>query len=137
MLGDPDGSTEVGVPLAGDYVRADLGLEVVSPGPPGPAICTALPCMSMPVSASGAGTSAVRRGWHISGPEVGARSHTCLPAPSRVAQDSQIVTSTTWPPRLVLNRRPLVLNSCSMGVFSGSTSAIKVWSPAARAILAR
>ena len=55
----------------------------------------------------------------------------------RLVQDRQILTWTTWPSRLVLNGRPLVLNSCSMGVFSGSTSATKVRSPAARAILVR
>jgi hypothetical protein len=38
---------------------------------------------------------------------------------------------------LMLNGRRLVLNSCSMGVFSGSTSAMKVRSPAAPAILVR
>jgi hypothetical protein len=55
----------------------------------------------------------------------------------RLVQDRQILTWTTWPSRLVLNGKPLVLNSCSMGVFSGSTSATKVRSPAARAILVR
>src|SRR5690242_14488809 len=33
----------------------------------------------------------------------------------RLVHDRQILTWTTWPSRLVLNGKPLVLNSCSMG----------------------
>ena len=59
------------------------------------------------------------------------------PSTGGVFQDSEIVTWTIWSSRLRLNGRPLLLNSCSMEVFSGNTSAMKVRSPAAQAILVR
>ena len=109
----------------------------------GPAL-TAAPAPAQPSAAEPAPTDHIISEWPdgLGAPQLGGymrgleregvRTPFCT---RRLVQDRQILTWTTWPSRLVLNGRPLVLNNCSMGVFSGSTSATNVRSPPARAIL--
>ena len=69
----------------------------------------------------------------LSSGERGRRESTRRPQALRLVQDSRSVTCTTPGSRVVVMGSPLFLNTFSIGVFSGRTSAISSFSPASRA----